>query len=393
MVREHKRKMGSRNYKTGYTEEDLSTAVNAVKNGGMSIRQSSRRYNIPFGTLSNKIKNLHTRTVGHLFQIAPDTQKLLVEVITCLTIWKIPLTASDICLLVKGYLDSRGVVDRVFNDNLPGRDWLNSFMRQYNLTQRLAENVTSSRAEVSCDTINAYFDNLEGSVHGIHPNDMYNYDETNITDNPGSKKVIVPRGMRRVKRKAEHSKQSVSVMFCGNASGQFLPPMVVYKAQNLYTEWTLGGPTNAVYDVSKSGWFDSRTFEMWFLKVFLANVNVSSRTTSTNPIFLIGDDLPSHFSVSVINECLKYNIVFVTMPAKFTHLCQPLDVAVFGPAKRAWRQILDGWRKESRSKGCIPKSQFPALLKRLFNALPPSNLVSGFRACGIYGIPWIVPKS
>ena len=134
MVREYKRKMGSRNYKTGYTEEDLSTAVNAVKNGGMSIRQSSRRYNIPFGTLRNKIKNLHTSTVGHPFQIAPDTQKLLVEVITCLIIWKIPLTASDICLLVKGYLDSRGVVDRVFNDNLPGRDWLNSFMRQYNLT-------------------------------------------------------------------------------------------------------------------------------------------------------------------------------------------------------------------------------------------------------------------
>ena len=237
---------------------------------------------------------------------------------------------------------------------------------------------------MSSDTINAYFDNLEGSAHGIHPNDMYNYDETNITDNPGSKKVIVPRGMRRVERKAEHSKQSVSVMFCGNASGQFLPPMVVYKAQNLYTEWTLGGPTNAVYDVSKSGWFDSRTFEMWFLKVFLANVNVSSRTPSTNPIFLIGDNLPSHFSVSVINECLKYNIVFVTMPAKSTHLCQPLDVAVFGPAKRAWRQILDGWQKESRSKGCIPKSQFPGLLKRLFNALPPSNLVSGFRACGIY---------
>ena len=67
---------------------------------------------------------------------------------------------------------------------------------------------------------------------------MYNYDKTNITHNPGSKKVIVPCGMRCVERKAEYSKQSVGVMFCGNASNQFLPPMVVHKAQNLFTEWT-----------------------------------------------------------------------------------------------------------------------------------------------------------
>ena len=37
--------------------------------------------------------------------------------------WKVPLT-EDICLLVKGYLDFQGVKDSIFNDNLPGKDWL-----------------------------------------------------------------------------------------------------------------------------------------------------------------------------------------------------------------------------------------------------------------------------
>ena len=36
-----------------------------------------------------------------------------------------------------------------------------------------------------------------------------------------------------------------------------------------------------------------------------------------------------------------------------------------------------------RIKGSIPKNQFPGLLKRLYNNLPPENLVSGFHACGI----------
>jgi len=56
-------------------------------------------------------------------------------------------------------------------------------------------------------------------------------------------------------------------MFCGSATGTLLPPMVVYKAENLYNEWTTGGPENAVYSISKSGWFDMETFEQWFFEV------------------------------------------------------------------------------------------------------------------------------
>ncbi|KAK9737531.1 hypothetical protein QE152_g10697 [Popillia japonica] len=44
---------------------------------------------------------------------------------------------------------------------------------------------------------------------------------------------------------------------------------------------------------------------------------------------------------------------------------QPLDVAVFTPMKKKWRQILDQWRKESRYPGSPPKEQFPQLLQRL----------------------------
>ena len=64
-----------------------------------------------------------------------------------------------------------------------------------------------------------------------------------------------------VERKVEHSKQSISIMFCGSATGEHLPPMIVYKAQNVYAGWCVGGPPGATYDFTSSGWFDSRTFE------------------------------------------------------------------------------------------------------------------------------------
>jgi len=204
------------------------------------------------------------------------------------------------------------------------------FIKRHGLTTWLADNVKTSHAEISQDTINRYFDNLESIIEGIPPENCFNYNETKVTNNPGSKKVIVRRGLKRVERKIEHSKQSISIMFCGNAIETYLPPMVVYKAQNLYTNWTMGGPTETVYDVTKSSWFDSRTFEIWFMKVFLPNASGLS-----GPKLLIGDNLPSHFSTMVISESIKNNVVFVTMPANPTQLCQPLDITVFRPAKRS----------------------------------------------------------
>ena len=74
---------------------------------------------------------------------------------------------------------------------------------------------------------NTYFDNLFEVIDGVPPGNIYNYDETNVVDDPGVKKCIVRQGLGRVERKISHSKQAVSVMFCVNAAGHFLPPMAI----------------------------------------------------------------------------------------------------------------------------------------------------------------------
>ncbi|KAK9738533.1 hypothetical protein QE152_g9755 [Popillia japonica] len=69
------------------------------------------------------------------------------------------------------------------------------------------------------------------------------------------------------------------------------------------------------------------------------------------------------------------------------HLMQPLDVAVFAPMKKKWRQILDQWRKENRHPGSLPKEQFPQLLQRLWIGIGDTiteNLKSGFRGTGLH---------
>ena len=69
-----------------------------------------------------------------------------------------------------------------------------------------------------------------------------NYDETNLCNNPGRKKVIAKRGLKHKERVMNSTKSATSIVYAGCAAGSLLPPYVVYKATNMYNMRTLGEP-------------------------------------------------------------------------------------------------------------------------------------------------------
>ena len=75
-----------------------------------------------------------------------------------------------------------------------------------------------------------------------------NYDETNLQDDPGKKKVISKRGINYPERAMDFSKSAISVMFGGCADETLLHPYVCYKAADLYESWTVGGPPGTRYN-------------------------------------------------------------------------------------------------------------------------------------------------
>ncbi|KAJ8968448.1 hypothetical protein NQ314_002294 [Rhamnusium bicolor] len=179
------------------------------------------------------------------------------------------------------------------------------------------------------------FNNIREVLSDVEDVNLYNYDETNIHDDPGVKKVVVPCRAKRVERVQNHSRTSMSLMVCESANGDLLPPMVVYKAQNLYENWKIGGPAETVYASSSSGWFDMNLFEEWFFHILLPHIE---RTRAPNAAtIVVGDNPASHFSPNVIAACKEKQMYMTPFPANATHLMQPLDVAVFGPMKRKWR--------------------------------------------------------
>lgn len=373
------RKRGSRPYLTNYTTLNLQDAINCVRNGN-SIGKAAVTYGVPKSTLYRKLNGKQMKQTGGQLSLSVECEEALLNIINQLTDWKVPLDGYDVRFLVKNYLDKRCVVHKRFTDNLPGNDWLRRFLSRHKLVVRLSDNVTPAKFEIGEASINDFFDHLNETLNGVPPQNIFNFDETNLTDDPSRKKCVVRRGLRRVEKKMAHSKQAFSIMFCGNATGNYIAPMVVYKvlSENIYSSWKEGGPPDTVYASTKSGWFDTSTFETWFFQIFLPHV-----IKLQGPKALIGDNLGCHFSVEVIKSCQQHDIRFVTLIPNTTHILQPLDVAVFRPAKIIWRKSLQLFRNQCRNASTIPKQQFPTLLYSLFQKLESKNLISGFEATGI----------
>lgn len=220
----------------------------------------------------------------------------------------------------------------------------------------------------------------------IPQENIWNFDETNLSDDPGQKKVICKRGMKYCERIMNFSKSAISLMLSANAAGEILLPYVVYKAEHLWSTWTENGPPGTRYNRTKSGWFDMKCFEDWFVSLFLPKIKQQKGKK-----VVIGDNLSSHININVLRMCEENEIAFICLPPHSTHLTQPLDVAFFSPMKKAWRKILDGWKSSDAGSSyrTLPKDVFPALLKRMLEALRENekeNLQSGFRKCSVYPV-------
>lgn len=250
MARTYKRTVGAKVIKN-YSRETLLQAIQEIKEKQISLNSASKKYGIPKGTLSLNVKKQDVLKAHGGQKVFSDAEEvMLCNVMIKTSEWGFPLTYDDLRYIAKGYLQRQGRAVPKFKNNLPGPDWASSFFKRHKdkLTVRKCANITPKRGSVDKDIVNSYFDNIEKELQGIPPENVFNFDETNVSDNPGTKKCIFKRGVKYPERIMGHSKTSISLMFCGSAAGNLLPIYTVYKGENLWSTWAEGGPPNARYN-------------------------------------------------------------------------------------------------------------------------------------------------
>jgi hypothetical protein len=121
-------------------------------------------------------------------------------------------------------------------------------------------------------SLDDFFDKIEKYYNAFdfhnHPERVYNLDEAGFNTDEKAKKCFFRRGDRNVPYLSPTGgKTCFTVLFCGNASDEILPPFIVYKGLHLYTTWCKGGPNGASYGVTPSGWMEDEIFSNWMKKV------------------------------------------------------------------------------------------------------------------------------
>jgi hypothetical protein len=207
-----------------------------------------------------------------------------------------------------------------FRENRPGRNWVRAFVKRHKeqVVVRIPSNIRRSRAAVSPDQVREYFANLAREVEGVPPTHIFNYDETCMRDDPGAQQCLFRKGVRYPEQVRDHSKTCFSTMFCIAGHGDCLPPMTVLKSPsgNFYDTWAIGGPPGSVFTANKSGWFTMREFEVFFEKIFLKYLQ--NRIPKEEVKVLIGDNLGSHLSQAVMQQCRENNVRLVAVLSKTT---------------------------------------------------------------------------
>ena len=355
------------------------------------MRSVARKYGIPHSTLHDHLEGKFEKVGrGGPTVLTAAEERQIVQACIALADMGFGVTRELVAKIVHDYVQENGIANP-FTDGVPGRDWWQRFLKRWpSLSERKPQHLSKKRAEAGHeDIINGWFDRLERLFKTVDldssdpaiANRLWNCDETAFSMSASASKLLVRRGTRAVHEIGGGSGREYTTVHCaGSASGERLPPFLLYKGKNLYKRWTENGPVGALYGVNESGWMDAEVFLSWFCKLFLRAVG---HLTESGPVILFLDGHHSHISLELIRKARANNVILQCLPPNTTHLLQPLDVGVFAPVKSAWKSILKRYKLETRGER-VSKEVFPSLVAQLWDAsFKPDHCKGGFRGAGL----------
>ena len=134
------------------------------------------------------------------------------------------------------------------------------------------------------------------------PSQVYNCDESGMPLEHKQPKTLALKGTKKVRQCTSSNKMQTTVLGRVSATGQVIPPMVVFSGKNFNHTLSEGEVPGTFYGMSDSGWMDQELFAFWFSCHFLKHA-VSSR-----PLMLILDGHSSHFTLDVVQTAAEHQV-------------------------------------------------------------------------------------
>ncbi|XP_065891048.1 uncharacterized protein [Dysidea avara] len=356
----------------------MQAACDGVR-AGQSIRRAAVTYNIPKSTLYDRMTGRVTgNKPGPLPFLSAEEEDEMVSFLEGCASMGYARSKKQVLALVQRVISTKGINRTV------GEGWWKSFMKRHGtLALRMAESLSYVRAVCSQpEILNHYYDLLQQTLldHELEgrPNQIFNLDESGMSLNPISPKIVVAKGAKHSTSVTSNDKSQITVLACCSAAGYAIPPLVVLDRKTLRPEYAFGEVPGTMYALSSNGWMDTELFEEWFKHHFLIHA------PSCRPLLLIMDGHSTHLQPCVVRMAAKEDVILFCLPPHSTHLTQPLDKGCFGPLKAAWKEVCHEYMTNNPGK-VITRYNFSELFAKAWaQSMTMANITAGFHTTGIF---------
>src|SRR5208282_5118335 len=121
-------------------------------------------------------------------------------------------------------------------------------------------------------------------------------------------------------------------MKCICVDGSVVPPLVIFKAENLKTEWIPASiHDDWRFNCNSKGWTSNSHDLDWLKRCF--EPETQDKTTGKYRL-LICDEHDSHIINNFITHYMNNNILLMILPPHSSYLIQSLDVEIFDALKK-----------------------------------------------------------
>ena len=374
-------------------EARLQEAITAVKDNQFTCHAAALIFNVPRRTLYDRVnggKKPRNLAHEHDQNLTHDEEKELVRWITRLTISGYAPRYETLRRLAEIIRERRvkpdgdkvqvNVYDKI------GKEWVPRFLQRHpELASVRPRSIDSSRIKAaSPERLQRWFADLEKVLaeFNIKPENIYNMDESGFAIGEKEAGRVIIDARVRQKFQAKPGRQEwVTVVECVCADGSHIPPLVIFKAENLSKEWipaSIHG--NWRFNCNSKGWTSNAHGLDWLKRCF----DPETRAKADGKYrVLICDGHDSHITAEFIAHCIDNNILLMILPPHSSHLTQPLDVGVFGPLKKHMAAEIDPLIRTGIAR--VQKVEWlTAFVAAHDKAVSAKNILGGFRGTGIH---------